>query len=56
MYAKYMGLLIDEHKNIFIPEEKNLKILDIGGGPTSLLLKTYNLKEGKIIDPLKYPD
>ena len=31
------------------------RILDIGGGPASILLKTVNLKEGKVCDPLRYP-
>ena len=30
-------------------------ILDVGGGPTSILLKTIGLKKGKIVDPLEYP-
>ena len=31
------------------------KILDIGGGPSSMLLKCINLKSGKVCDPLEYP-
>jgi hypothetical protein len=32
-------------------------IIDIGGGPTSILLKTINLgQRGTVVDPLKYPD
>ena len=31
------------------------RILDIGGGPTSMLLKCVNLKEGKVVDPIDYP-
>ena len=31
------------------------RILDIGGGPSSLLLKTTNLTEGKVVDPIAYP-
>ena len=27
------------------------RILDIGGGPVSMLLKTYNLREGVVCDP-----
>lgn len=30
-------------------------ILDVGGGPVSLLLKCINLKKGVVIDPLSYP-
>lgn len=31
------------------------KILDLGGGPVSMLLKTVGLKRGIIFDPLKFP-
>jgi hypothetical protein len=31
------------------------KVLDIGGGPVSMLLKCKNLKEGKVYDPLIFP-
>jgi hypothetical protein len=31
-------------------------ILDIGGGPTSMMLKCLNLKEGLVVDPLNYPE
>jgi len=34
----------------------NKRILDIGGGPVSMLLKTVNLKEGKVCDPLEFPN
>jgi hypothetical protein len=33
----------------------NKRILDIGGGPTSMLLKCVNLVEGKVCDPIDYP-
>ena len=52
VYAALMGL--DRHHYSFNVHDK--KILDIGGGPSSLLLKTFNLKAGKVIDPLRYPD
>jgi hypothetical protein len=34
---------------------KGKKIIDIGGGPTSMLLKTINLSKGLVVDPLEYP-
>jgi len=34
---------------------KGASIIDIGGGPASMLLKTINLKIGLVIDPLFYP-
>lgn len=33
----------------------NKRILDIGGGPVSMLLKCNNLIEGKVCDPIEYP-
>jgi len=51
IYAKYMGL--DRQHYSFNVYGK--RILDIGGGPTSILLKTVNLKEGKVVDPIHYP-
>jgi hypothetical protein len=52
VYAKYMGL--DRKGYSFDVHGKS--IIDIGGGPTSMLLKTINLKAGLVVDPLKYPD
>jgi hypothetical protein len=51
IYAKFMGLNVT-HYTINIPR---MKILDVGGGPTSMLLKTDNLIEGKVWDPISYP-
>lgn len=34
----------------------NKRIIDIGGGPVSMLLKCIDLKEGLVVDPIKYPD
>jgi hypothetical protein len=52
VYAGYMGLK-QRHYSF---EGNNKRILDIGGGPVSMLLKTVGLKEGKVVDPLRYPD
>ena len=51
-YAKYMGL--ESNWQYFNAWDKS--ILDIGGGPTSMLLKAIGLKKGKVVDPIKYPD
>jgi hypothetical protein len=32
------------------------RVLDIGGGPVSMLLKTHNLKEGFFCDPIRYTE
>jgi len=50
-YAKYMG--IDEVLWSF--DVGNKSILDIGGGPCSMLLKARNLKRGKVVDPIEWP-
>lgn len=33
----------------------NITVLDIGGGPSSLLLKCWGLNKGKVVDPIDYP-
>jgi glycosyltransferase involved in cell wall biosynthesis/2-polyprenyl-3-methyl-5-hydroxy-6-metoxy-1,4-benzoquinol methylase len=51
VYARHMNIKQDYYS--FDVEGKS--ILDIGGGPSSMLLKTINLKKGKVIDPIEYP-
>lgn len=51
VYAKYMGL-IREHYSFVVG---NKAILDIGGGPSSMLLKCKDLKAGCVVDPIMYP-
>ena len=51
VYARLMGLQ-REHYSFNV---NNKRILDIGGGPSSMLLKTTNLKQGKVVDPIEYP-
>jgi hypothetical protein len=53
IYGNLMGLTGDKYQ--FAYNVHNKRILDIGGGPTSMLLKTDNLKEGKVCDPIQYP-
>jgi hypothetical protein len=50
-YAKCMQIPI----NHYTFNANGKTVLDIGGGPVSMLLKTYNLKRGKVVDPLSYP-
>ena len=52
VYATYMGLGIDWQ---YFTGAQGKRVLDIGGGPTSMLLKTSQLKSGKVVDPIKYP-
>lgn len=56
-YAKRMGLIF---KNIdgrtpYSIDMQGKTVLDIGGGPCSLLLKCVNLKQGWVVDPCDYP-
>ena len=51
VYSKLMGIT----RVGYSFEVDNKRILDIGGGPTSMLLKTLHLQEGLVIDPIKYP-
>ena len=51
VYAKYM--MLDEMHYSF--DVKGKRIVDIGGGPSSMLLKCKNLVEGLVIDPIDYP-
>lgn len=52
VYARLMGLS-QVHYSFDV---KNKSILDIGGGPSSMLLKTINLVRGKVVDPIDYPE
>jgi hypothetical protein len=51
VYAHYMGLTPQGYSF----DVNNKRILDIGGGPASIMLKCLNLKQGLVIDPLAYP-
>lgn len=52
IYGHFMGLEI-VHYQFIVPQ---IRILDVGGGPVSMLLKATGLTEGLVIDPLAYPD
>lgn len=55
IYASRMGLAFIDYKgNPFCINMEGKSVLDIGGGPSSLLLKCINVT-GKVIDPLKFP-
>lgn len=57
VYAKKMGLqATSENGKYPVYDFKNKSVLDIGGGPTSLLLKSINLEHGTVVDPCKYPN
>lgn len=57
VYARHMGLRFRDRGGPG-PECDMIgrSVVDIGGGPCSLLLKTFGLKRGLVIDPCPYPD
>ena len=52
VYAKLMGLS-ENNTKLILP--KSARVLDIGGGPVSLMLKTANVTSGTVVDPIEYP-
>lgn len=52
VYARFMGLARSHYS---FPVNGS-SIIDIGGGPSSMLLKTTDLKRGKVVDPIAYPE
>jgi hypothetical protein len=52
VYAKYMGI----NKENYYFNVNGISVIDIGGGPTSMLLKTKNLSKGIVVDPILYPE
>jgi hypothetical protein len=52
IYARLMGIPTDRYSFDAI----GCSVLDVGGGPASMLLKCVNLKKGKVIDPIPYPE
>jgi hypothetical protein len=55
LYAEKMGLIRTEtRKSPFVFDMHGASIIDIGGGPVSLLLKCVNFS-GTVVDPGVYP-
>lgn len=56
VYARLMGFKMLPNDYTYF-NVANKKILDVGGGPVSLLLKTLNLAKGSVVvDPIAYPE
>lgn len=56
-YAERMGLVeLSNSQFSFYYNLGGKSVLDIGGGPTSLLLKCVNRGRSKVVDPLAYPN
>ena len=56
-YAQCMGLHeLSNSQYSFYYDLRERSVLDIGGGPTSLLLKCINRGLTKVADPAQYPD
>jgi hypothetical protein len=55
VYAKRMGLQFSgDWRSDFNIDMRGATVVDIGGGPVSLLLKCINV-HGTVVDPLEYP-
>jgi 2-polyprenyl-3-methyl-5-hydroxy-6-metoxy-1,4-benzoquinol methylase len=57
-YANRMGLEImpNDHEQWPLYNLEGKSVLDIGGGPVSMLLKTVNGRNLEIVDPCSYPN
>jgi 2-polyprenyl-3-methyl-5-hydroxy-6-metoxy-1,4-benzoquinol methylase len=56
-YAQKMGLVRSPSaKTPYRFDLGGLSVLDIGGGPVSLLLKCINFSRAKVVDPLRQPE
>lgn len=54
IYVPYMKLnQFAAHRKFF--DLKGMSVLDMGGGPVSLLLRCYNFKRAVVVDPCDYP-
>ena len=54
-YAKKMGLVFTRSpKTPYNIDMRGASVLDIGGGPVSLLLKCVNVR-GTVVDPIQFP-
>lgn len=52
VYARLMGITIDAYWF----DLGGVSVIDIGGGPVSMLLKSKNMRPSTIWDPIRYPD
>lgn len=56
LYADRMGLkFFHNRKSPYNIDMQGCSVLDVGGGPVSLLLKCVNVGGGTVIDPLEVP-
>jgi 2-polyprenyl-3-methyl-5-hydroxy-6-metoxy-1,4-benzoquinol methylase len=56
-YANRMGMVSTEQDGRWpIYDLRGKSILDLGGGPSSMLLKTVNGNRLTVVDPCKYPE
>ena len=58
IYAHRMGLELfdNQHEKWPLYDLEGKSVLDIGGGPVSMLLKTFNGGKKKVVDPCDYPN
>lgn len=54
VYAEKMGIRRFHSNGVWYFSTPGKKVIDIGGGPVSILLKCFNV-QGTIVDPFRYP-
>lgn len=54
-YTRLMGLSFINYDGHLVIDLKEKSVIDIGGGPTSILLKCINFSQGTVVDPCDYP-
>lgn len=55
-YARLMGLQFVNHDGHLVIDLQGKSVVDIGGGPTSILLKCINFSNAVVVDPCDYPN
>ena len=54
-YTRLMGLEFTNRDGHLVIDLKGKSVVDIGGGPTSILLKCINFSYATVVDPCDYP-
>lgn len=55
-YSRLMGLQFVNQDGHLVIDLQGKSIVDIGGGPTSVLLKCINFSYATVVDPCEYPE
>lgn len=56
MYGREMGLFAEYGDDAGELNMRHRSVLDLGGGPVSMLLRSYNVDQPTIVDPCNWPE